>query len=130
GASTALPIWGQFMRRLKANKRTDDYLQGHFHPPSDSVLLDLDCPHFLPEMPEIFDSIIDLEQLLEFSQNVSDIDSATLINIMQKSPRRNSEGLSEYSQRIRERNEKILEKRSRRKKRKAFFDKLLGREKN
>ncbi|MCB0687562.1 MAG: transglycosylase domain-containing protein, partial [Saprospiraceae bacterium] len=49
GASTALPIWGQFMRRLKANKRTDDYLQGHFHPPSDSVLLDLDCPHFLPE---------------------------------------------------------------------------------
>ncbi|MCB0665368.1 MAG: transglycosylase domain-containing protein [Saprospiraceae bacterium] len=127
GANTALPIWGKFMQRIKANKRTAKYLGGQFSPPDDSTLFELDCPHYLPEMPEIFDSIIDLAELLKFSQNVADIDSANLTDIMQRAPRRRSEALSEYSERIRERNEKILEKRERRKKRKAFFDKLFGR---
>lgn len=126
GANTALPIWAKFMQKVKANKRTAKYLQGNFAPPDDSLLFELDCPHFLPDMPELFDSIIDLADLLKFSQNVAGIDSAMLTDIMRKAPRRNSEALSEYSQRIRDRNEKILEKRERKKRRKAFFDRLFG----
>ncbi|MBK8500955.1 MAG: transglycosylase domain-containing protein [Saprospiraceae bacterium] len=118
GANTALPIWGRFMKKVQGNKRTAQYLKGDFTPPSDSLLMEIDCPNFLPEMPEFFDSIFDLEQLLEFSQNVADIDTAQLVEIMEKSQRKNTETLSEYSLRIKERNQKIIEKRARKKKRK------------
>jgi penicillin-binding protein 1A len=126
GANTALPIWGRFMKKVQANKRTSHYLRGDFTAPSDSLLMEMDCPHFLPEMPEFFDSIFDLEHLFEFSQNVAGIDTAQLGSIMEKSPRKTSESLTEYSLRIKARNQKIIEKRERRKKRKEFFDKVFG----
>ncbi|NND33879.1 MAG: penicillin-binding protein [Saprospiraceae bacterium] len=128
GANTALPIWGLFMQRVQKNKRTSRYMQGSFQKPVDTLLALLDCPHYLPELPEFFDSILDVEQLLEFSQVAAEIDTSELKDILRKSPRKDSETLSEYSQRIREKNEKILEKRERKKKRKKFFDKIFGRE--
>jgi penicillin-binding protein 1A len=126
GANTALPIWGRFMKKVQSNKRTSHYLKGDFIKPSDSLFMEIDCPDFLPEMPEFFDSIFDLEHLLEFSQNVAGIDTAQLGELMEKTQRKNSETLSEYSLRIKERNQKIIEKRSRKKKRKEFFDKVFG----
>ncbi len=128
GARSAMPIWGTFMQKVRKDKRTSDLLGGRFPMLADTVILEIDCPHYLPELPELFDSIMDFDQLLMFSRTVENIESDQLAEIMEDEPRKERETLSEYSQRIRERNLKVLEKRERRKKRKAFFDKLFNRD--
>ncbi|NND05811.1 MAG: penicillin-binding protein [Saprospiraceae bacterium] len=126
GANSALPIWGLFMKKVKDNKRTARYLSGAFDLPIDSVMAAMDCPHFLPEMPELYDSLNDLSDLLEFTQSVEGIESEQLGELMRDRPRKETETLSEYSQNIRARNTKVIEKRERKKKRKEFWGKLLG----
>ncbi len=130
GANSALPIWALFMQKVKKNKRTSAYLEGSFDQPDDSVMLALDCPHYLPELPSLFDSIADFRALVEFSQSVGDIEPDQLEKIMRQRPRKDSESLSEYSREIRKRNRKVLQKRERKKKRKKFWDKFTGKEKN
>ncbi len=130
GANTALPIWGSFMSEVQGNKSTRHYLQGSFSSSEGGMLDSLDCPHYLPELPEIFDSTEHYAQLLQFGQAVGDLDPEQLKEIMRSSPRRKSESISEYSRRIRDHNRKVLQRRERKKKRKEFFDKLLGRRKN
>jgi penicillin-binding protein 1A len=130
GSSTALPVWGRFMRKVQANPKTVQYTRGTFPSPTDTMLAQLDCPHYLPDLPGFFDSIINYDQLLELVQVAGTIDTGQLMEIIRDAPRRNTESVSEYSRRIRERNQKILEKRERKQRRKEFFDKLLGRREN
>lgn len=130
GSNTALPVWGQFMRKVQGNSKTVQYTRGTFPAPPDTILAQLDCPHYLPDLPGFFDSIMNYDQLLEFVQVAGTIDTGQLMEIIRDAPRWNTESVSEYSRRIRERNQKILEKRERKQRRKEFFDKLLGRQKN
>jgi len=129
GANSALPIWGRFMRKVQGNKHLSMYRGGEFEALSDSVLMELDCPPYLEELPEIFDSIADFEELLKFSQEMDEIDQEQLGDLIRKAPRRQSETLSEYSERIRDRNDKVLKKRERKAKREGFWDRLRGKKK-
>ena len=129
GANSALPIWGRFMRKVQGNRHLSMYRGGEFEALSDSVLMELDCPPYLEELPEIFDSIADFEELLKFSQEMDEIDQEQLGDLIRKAPRRQSETLSEYSERIRDRNDKVLKKRERKAKREGFWDRLRGKKK-
>ncbi len=130
GSNTALPVWAKFIRKVQANSKTVQYTRGNFPTMSDTLLSSLNCPHYLPELPELFDSLLEYSDFIEFTQSVGGMDTAQLGEIMRTSPRKSTETLSEYSLRIRERNVKLLEKREKKKKRKDFFDKVFGRKEN
>ncbi len=127
GANSALPIWARFMGKLQRDPELRKYLGGNFQAVQDTNRFSLDCPHFLPELPLLQDSLLDQQALAEFGKAVHGIDPDQLGEVMRRTPRRSSESLSEYSKRIRRRNARVVEKRNRKKKRKAFIDKVLGR---
>jgi penicillin-binding protein 1A len=127
GANTALPVWGNFMRELRKENSTRTFLQGSFPAIKDSMAFELDCPPYIPDLP--FDSVTDLAKVAEFARILGNVDPERLEEIMDEKPKRRSESLSEYSKRIRERNQRTLEKRERKKKRQAFFDKIFGKKK-
>ncbi|NJL77173.1 MAG: hypothetical protein HC892_21320 [Saprospiraceae bacterium] len=59
GASTALPIWGHFMRSVYNNKSFSDIRNAKFTPVSEVTLIQLDCPPFLS------DSLLNTENYFE-----------------------------------------------------------------
>ena len=59
GASTALPIWGHFMRSVYNNKSFSNIRNARFTVASEAILIQLDCPPFLS------DSLLNTENYFE-----------------------------------------------------------------
>ncbi|MCJ8163426.1 transglycosylase domain-containing protein [Pontibacter sp. E15-1] len=65
GSSTALPVWGDFMRRIALDPAYPGYMKSQFEPLAPSLQGQLDCASFRAEAPpqnfvdRIFDSVKD-----------------------------------------------------------------------
>lgn len=110
---TALPICGAYLKR--AYRNFSSIRKAQYETPPEMVMALLDCPPFLPELPLV--GLGNGMEVIEWSQTIDAIDPDRLQEILDKTPRRNNESLSEYSRRIREQNERILRKRERREER-------------
>ncbi|MCB9081915.1 MAG: transglycosylase domain-containing protein [Lewinellaceae bacterium] len=140
GSSTALPIWGSFMRRASAAKSLRKYYGGSFPAVPDSLQWAMDCPPNLDDLP------IASENWLNFMTNPAFYsrlyqemqqrgDSSALARPVSEQvnddlelrfqPRRANESDSAYYNRMLRFNSRALEREDRREERKEFWNKLL-----
>lgn len=61
GASMALPIYGKFMHKLKADGRFNRYSSAGIVQPDAEILAELDIPHYLAPDSNFFDSLFGLK---------------------------------------------------------------------
>lgn len=116
--ATALPLWGNFMRRVVRDKSLKAYQGGSFPALDELTMAYLQCPDYLEEMPIISDS-------LRQDVMAREIDPMDLEAMMQRKPRRRNESAADYLARMEQALEKEDRKDERRKKRKAFFRDLF-----
>jgi penicillin-binding protein 1A len=129
GSRTALPIYGNFMKKVYADKQFKDIRYARFTSPNDSIQALMECPPYFEEMPILADYeqdyyyFEDTRSLLEriFGGSYVDEEGRT-INVP---PRRPYESDEEYLQRIIAFQQRLEEKEGRRAKRKAFWNKIL-----
>lgn len=132
GSSTALPIWGRFMKKVQQDASLKAYKGGKFTPPADTIQALMECPPFLDDMP-----------ILVEDWWFEDFDNSQLINRVlgnlrfadehpiQLKPKKPRETEREYMERMRRYNERIRRKDERREKRKEMWNKILfGKENN
>ena len=129
-ASTAVPIWGQFMHSVYSDKKFADWRNKGFPALADTTMALLQCPPYLPEMPIFFDpDSDDYEDLADFQEGIEGVSPERLQEIMQETPRREGENLEEYGERIRRESEQAERREERQEgreeKRKDFWSKLL-----
>lgn len=125
GAKTALPIWGGFMARIQKNKKYRSITRAQFPPLNDTLAAMMDCPPFLDEMPIIADYWDDdYEEQVQFMEAMQHLSPEDRHLLLEKNQRRKKEKLSEYSQRIEKKNQKMLKKRARKEKMKGWWDEL------
>ncbi|MCP3930425.1 MAG: penicillin-binding protein [Bacteroidetes bacterium] len=118
GANTALPIWGKFMEKVSKDPIHKKLLRSYFPEPSDSVLLALDCPPFVEELPAFSDDIFEnaylLEELLNFFRKKEE-------KVHISTRKRTYMPPSKESERIRKKNERLEKRRNRKKNRRNIF---------
>jgi len=134
GASTALPIWGRYMKKVRADRTYRNLFYGQLDLPNDSLQQLMACPPYLPEMP-LLAGMWDLyrENPALYNQlfrSLKQADSSELQPLEFK-PRRPFESQEAYFQRMARYNERLREREERRMKRKEFWSRLLfGENKN
>ncbi|MEM9836986.1 MAG: penicillin-binding transpeptidase domain-containing protein, partial [Bacteroidota bacterium] len=117
--ATALPLWGNFMRRVARDKALKAYHGGGFQPLDEMTLALLQCPDYLEEMPFFYtDSIRGDVRLRE-------IDPTLVLDMMRRKPQRDNESSEDYVARIERQLAKEERREERRKKRKNFWGKVL-----
>lgn len=116
--ATALPLWGNFMRRVVRDNSLKTFQGGNFPALDELTLAYLQCPDYLEEMPIISDS-------LRQDVMAREIDPMELEAMMQRKPRRRNESAADYLARMEKALEKEGRKDERRKKRKEFFRELF-----
>jgi len=127
GSSTALPIYGRFMRSVVRDKNYRKWRRSSFPALPDTTLASMACPLYLEEIPlvdellqEYFENPGFFERLYDDLENGYDRDAP-----IQLKPRRNRETREEYLERMRRYNERLERREERRQERKAFFGELL-----
>lgn len=131
GSATALPIFGNFLQKTLADKNFSTWKRSSFSPLSDSLLAKLDCEPWRENPPLDIQLGEDFEWLSDLLEIFSKKDRDSLENRQQAadlSARSRQQEPSERSKEIRRHNEKIEEKRTRKKKRKEFWDKVFNRD--
>ena len=129
GSNSALPIFGQFMRKVYRDAKFKSIRYARFTPPSDTVLALMQCPPYLDEMPILagyqdgYYYFEDTRSLLErlLNQPYTD-EEGRVINVPPRSPEETDE---EYIQRILDYQQRLERRDDRREKRKEFWNKLL-----
>ncbi len=137
-ARTALPVCGAYLKRVYRNKAFRKIKNATYESPPEMVVALMECPPFLPDLPIINFEDENVSDVVLWSQTVDAIAPDQLQEILERTPRRNNETLRNYSRRIREQNERVLQKRGReehrderREKRKEFWGNVLfGKKKN
>ncbi|MEZ5057516.1 MAG: transglycosylase domain-containing protein [Saprospiraceae bacterium] len=129
GSATALPIFGRFMDLTLKDKNYSRWKKSTFPPLQDSLLAKLDCepwrenPPLEQQIGEDFEWLTDLLDV--FNKNKKDsLEQVQSREVNQKSPGQ----MSERSREIKRHNERVDEKREKKKKRKEFWDKVFGRD--
>lgn len=112
GARTALPLIGRLWAGCQKSPELTHYVNRPFNPLPEEVLMALDCPPWLAEMPDIADNSPDLWEILGFRD--SDADSTL------RSP-------SEAWEKMEKQRKKREKQQSRKEAWDAFWDKVLGR---
>lgn len=130
-SSTALPIWGGFMRKVSRDGKLKSWRGGAFPTLSDSLAAYLQCPPYLPEMPV-------MEDYLDMMQNPSPEEEAPIDlralpaefiqPIINANPRQPDEAPADYEARILRLAEKEYRRQLRRQRRQDFWNKLNNRE--
>lgn len=122
GASSALPIWGRFMRKVNNDSRLAKWRGGAFTPLPDTVAAMMSCPLYLPEMPVdgfmVQDSLtlgILMEEMLEGEGGAS-------IRVRSRKP---GETEAEYQAYLQKQLEKHQRREERRESRKDFWSETL-----
>ncbi len=130
GSNTALPIWGEFMKRVYKDKSYKHYRRTKFTPMADSLSAMMQCPPYLDEMPTILSDesweTNYYEQLYLF-RVLSDIPMENIQYLINRRPRRNFETISDYADRLRKLNERLEKRLERQDNRREFWDQLLFR---
>ncbi len=133
GSNTALPIWGEFMKRVYKDKSYKHYRRTKFTPMADSLSAMMQCPPYLDEMPSILSDesweTNYYEQLYLF-RVLSDLPMENIQYLLHRRPRRNFETISDYADRLRKLNERLEKRLERQDNRREFWDQLLFRKKN
>ncbi len=130
GSSTALPIVGDFMRRMYQDPAFKKKKWTPFTPPHDTLVALMQCPPYLEEMPIIADFRYDYSENPGFFERLfgrlERTEEGRLIHIPRPRP---GETEAEFERRIWEREMELQEKEKRREERrqkaKAFWNKLL-----
>ena len=131
GASTALPIYGRFLRKLYKDSRYRNLRKAKFDAPRDTILAMMSCPPYLEEMPIMVDFFQDFYENPAFFEFLFRegiyLGEEGRLNI--PTPRRH-ETEDEYLERLRNYTKRLERKDERREKRKQFWNNLLfGKEK-
>jgi penicillin-binding protein 1A len=133
GSSSALPIWGRFMRKVQQDPDLKAWRGGRLPMPSDTLLDWMKCPQFLPEMPIIADLMEEYYRNPAFFQQMyTDLAEEREREIqIQLKRRRNNETEEEYYERMLRYNERLIKREERREenreKLKEFWsEKLFG----
>jgi penicillin-binding protein 1A len=129
GSSTALPIYGAFMRKVYRDKQFKSIRYARFAELPDTVAALMKCPPYLEEMPVLAEYedgyyyFEDNRSLLGrvFDQPYRD-EEGRIINVP---PRREGESDEAYVQRVRRYQAQLEERKERREKRKEFWSRLL-----
>lgn len=132
GSSTALPIWGTFMRSMYKDKQlAKKYRKGSFPEMADTLMATMLCPPFLDEMPILADwEDDDYYEIQDFYQMVQEYDQDALRKVIEMRPRRDNETYQEYGERIERFYDREQRRLERREKRKEFWsDFLFGKKK-
>ena len=114
GANTALPIFGEFMRRVNQDRRFRKLVNARFNPLSDSTLVMLDCPGFIHP-----DSTYQVDDLL---QDPGDVTFFQRLQAELTEPQRNTLPIRLKPQRASEEDSLYLERM------KAYNERLQDRE--
>ncbi|NJC27979.1 transglycosylase domain-containing protein [Neolewinella antarctica] len=120
--ATALPIWGNFMRKVQQAPGLQFYKGGAFTPMDEMALALVRCPDYLDEMPILFageDGVQNASAIL------GDFLGQDIEEMMARKRQRNDETPREYAERIAKYLEKEQDKDERRKKRKEFWSDRL-----
>ncbi len=128
-SSTALPIYGAFMRKVYRDQSFKPIRYARFAEPADSIAALMKCPLYLEEMPilaEYEDGYYYFEDDRNLLGRLLDRpytdEQGRIINVP---PRREGESDEAYVQRVRQYQERLREREDRRERRKAFWNKLL-----
>lgn len=126
GSSTALPIFGWFLRKVYKDAEFRKLRNAQFAPLSDSTALKMDCPPYLNEMPLMNDFLQD------FLENPAFFDYLFSKGVffgeeghLELPPPRENESKEEYMDRLYQFIERMERRDDRREKRKAFWSNLL-----
>lgn len=131
GASTALPIWGSFMKKVHTDKQFKSWKRASFPGVTDTTLALMQCPHYLEEMPimvnyweEEYEKPSLFKRLFGRKNGETEVTpgSDTYINVP---PRKAGETQADYGERIQEIREEKVEDAKKQEKRKKFWSKLL-----
>ena len=129
GSTSALPIFGKFMRSVYRDPEFKSIRYARFTEPADTIQALMACPPYLEEMPILagfqdgYFYFPDERSLLERLLNEPYTDEqGRVINVP---PRRTYETDEEYILRLREYQERLQRRDERREKRKQFWGKLL-----
>lgn len=133
GSSTALPIWGQFMRNVVRDPALKKYHWGRFPSLPDTLNALMECPHYLEDMPILVDIYQDFDENPGFFERLfgrkdqPDYErQAPKTSSRNTYPRRRQgESRQEYEERLRRYELREAKKEERREKRKEFWSKLL-----
>lgn len=129
GSTSALPIFGKFMRSVYRDPHFKDIRYARFAEPADTIKALMACPPYLEEMPILagyqdgYFYFPDERSLLErlLNQPYTD-EQGRVINVP---PRRPDETDEQYLQRLQEYQDRLQRRDERREKRKEFWSKLL-----
>lgn len=131
GGRTALPIWGLFAEKLYKHPKYRKLQRATFYPLTDEQAYNLDCPLYLESEEMLADSEEEpsginevLSNIFQRDRNGDRVVPKPRVNESPQDSRIKRE--SEASRRIKERNEALEKKRTKKKKRKKFFDKVFG----
>ena len=129
GSTSALPIFGKFMRSVYRDPAFKHIRYARFAEPVDTVAALMACPPYLEEMPILaglqdgYFYFSDERSFLERLLNEPYTDEqGRVINVP---PRRPYETDEEYIERLREYQERLQRRDQRRERRKEFWSKLL-----
>ncbi len=127
-ASTALPVWGRFLRHLYRDRGYRNYRSGNFPELADTTYAYLQCPDYLEEMPIYMDSLEEAyyRMLIATYAQFREMTPLELRDLLQDQPiPRENEAPQDYQERL-ERFEDREERRDeRRQRRKEFWSRLL-----
>lgn len=118
GGRSAMPIFARMMQAAGQDKSLQTWVRAPFAPLPEYVLASLDCPPFLPEAPILVDDepgLLEWLGLRDREEPIAEQDQ-------------NKPVPSEASERIRERNERMLKKRERKKSWNDFWDGVFKRD--
>jgi penicillin-binding protein 1A len=129
GSSSALPIWGKFMKKIYSDKAYKQIRYARFKEPADTVKAMMQCPPYFEEMPILADYE---EGYFYFEDNRSFLDrllddpyrdeEGRIINVPPQEPGESEEA---YRQRLLAFIDQLEQKEGRREKRKNFWSNLL-----
>lgn len=126
GSSTALPIWGSFMRSMYKDKALAKKYRGQFPVMPDTLQAYMMCPPYLEEMPILagWDDE-DYYDVQDFYRTVQEFNQDALKKVLEMKPRRENESLQEYTERVERLYNREQRRDESREKRKEFWSKLL-----
>lgn len=128
GANTALPIFGDFLRRAYADRRFSKVRNAHFNVLPDSIQAFLNCPPFVHPDSTGFDSLLqDMEDVDFFRQLQDELEGEGERPPVRLRSQRAQETDSNYLDRMIRYNDRIQEREER--KGTKWTDRIFGRDK-
>ncbi len=130
GSNMALPIWGEFMRKLATDKKLKYFVNAEFPELNDSLKTKLACAPYLDERPStIIDSLEQMTTVEKLDEILGSIlkDRKDERVERKKRKRQSTKARRDRAAEIRKKNDRIKKRKARKKRRKKFFDKIFGR---